>query len=175
MAEISHSESKCITRQLLRQTWELIQVEIGIIRPIQDIPLEKVHTLITACWFKRLWKSFQEADMLMKQDVCSPPFLTRENDKYIIEEAIRCGRSGSSIEAINRCCLYLQLLTTSDVLTGSGKNVRSALWKGEKELHYGWDYTWPKLGTPSRRDWNDWRSFLIDLFSLCSGGREVSS
>ena len=58
-ALLTYMDSPCITGQLLRQNWELLQIEIGIVKPIQDILFTDVSYLITDCWLKRLWGALE--------------------------------------------------------------------------------------------------------------------
>ena len=75
--------------------------------------------------------------------------------------------------SVNRCRLYLQALTFSDIFTGSGKQIRHSVWKGRREIQYEWNKFWPNQGDPSPQDWRHWRQVLQQMFELQAENREV--
>ena len=54
-AIVTYMESPCTTGQLLRQNWELMQLEIGVVKPMQDINRQKFEPLMTNNWIQRAW------------------------------------------------------------------------------------------------------------------------
>ena len=55
------------------------------------------------------------------------------------------------LRAVNRCRNFLNILTTSDILTGDGLYIRHSVWEGKRDPHYGRDEDWPNQGIPPKR------------------------
>ena len=174
-ALLTYMDSPCITGQLLRQNWELMQLEMGIIKPIQEISFAEVSCMITDCWLKRLWGASEEGGVTIHHNGPHKPFLTRENDKFLMEVVVKGGWSREFILSFNRCRLYLQALRFSDIITGSGKQIRQSVWKGRREIQYERNKSWPNQGDPSPQDWRHWKQILRQLFELQADNREIPS
>ena len=172
-ALLTYMDSSCITGQLLRQNWELMQIEMGIVKPIQEISFTAVRCLITDCWLKRLWGASEASGITIHHSGPHKNFLSRENDRFLMEAVLRGNWSREVIQSVNRCRLYLQVLSFSDVTTGSGKQIRYCIWKGRRETQYGWNKSWPNQGDPSPQDWRYWRQVLKQLFELQAEHREI--
>ena len=150
---VQDTESQCMTGQLLQQNWELMQLEMGVVRPMQDIKYKKFAPLMTSNWLQRAWQHADAASISIFQEKLSSAPLCRENDKYFMDVVVALNLDNQILQAVNRCRLYLRLLRTSDILTGDRKFIRQGIWKGERESQYGWDENWPVQGEPSPRDW----------------------
>ena len=172
-AIVTYMESACITGQLLRQNWELMQLEIGVAQPMQEISYKHFEPLMTQNWIQRAWQSADVHNIVVFQEKPSGESLLRENDKYFMEVVIPLRLDSKILQAVNRSRLYLRLLTTSDILTGDGKFIRHLIWKGEREFQYGWDENWPVQGEPSKNDWTQWRRILKQVFDIQAPSREI--
>ena len=72
-------EASTITGCLLRNNWELMQIEMGIIRPIQDIEYLKVGPLLTPNWLQQAWENAEELGITIAQEnYAPPPFISEE-------------------------------------------------------------------------------------------------
>ena len=61
---------------------------------------------------------------------------------------------------MNRCRLYLNVITVEDITTGNGKEIDINFWLGQKDIFRSRNIGWPEQGNPSKRDWATWRRIL---------------
>jgi hypothetical protein len=72
--------------------------------------------------------------------------------------------------AINRCRIYLQAVTKSDLSTGDGKRILTSAWECSKD----WKstsaaaYSWPAQPRPTEKQRNIWKQFLTDTYAVTS-------
>jgi hypothetical protein len=72
--------------------------------------------------------------------------------------------SMSDIQRLNRCQLYLQVLTVSDIASADGLYITLPNVKlGQKLSAQIGNLEWPNQGNPSKADWQLWRSALASL------------
>ena len=72
-------------------------------------------------------------------------------------------------QAMNRCRLYLNILSIADITTGDGKKIDINFWFGKKDAYRSRDIIWPHQGNPSKKDWVTWRRTL--RICLCRDDR----
>ena len=76
------------------------------------------------------------------------------------------------LERLNKCRLYLQLLTLSDMVDASGRRVLQHYLDGRitrnrnRAQDRTSEYLWPTQGKPTVRDWRLWESTIRSLFVL---------
>ncbi len=84
----------------------------------------------------------------------------RENDGHIMD-TVTINESCSVKKAVNRCRIYLQVSTISDITTGDGKKIHPDYIKGTK--HQKSLLKWPTKKKPPKSDWKEWRRCLGKL------------
>ena len=148
---------------LISQSLELLKLEIGISRPLQDIKFHKIAHLATDTWAKSTWLFMEKYSLQINEQ---PQFmLRRDGDAYMMDILFDSDVPPTLFPALNRCRIYHKVLTLSDLLTGQGDKVRSYYWTSTTIPHD--DRTsWPRQGLPSKSDWNIWRKCLRTLFDL---------
>jgi hypothetical protein len=100
----------------------------------------------------------------------SPDFaLSRANDQLLIPLFHEQGIRDDQLQRLNRCRLFLQVLTISDITTGCGTKITKAAWNGVRDTTRTSSYQWPSQGIPSALDWVLWRQSLTTVLRLQSG------
>jgi hypothetical protein len=69
----------------------------------------------------------------------------------------------NQIKALNRCRLYLKVITLSDITTADGSRLLISARRGNIITSRTSQLLWPAQGKPTRADWTVWTSFLAHL------------
>jgi hypothetical protein len=109
-----------------------MKIEVGISRPLHEIPYRRVGILATETWVQQTWKFLTEQQMSI---IDEPQFmLRREGDGSLREMLLVQDFTQARLKAVNRCRLYHKILTLSDMLTGDGNKVRREIWTGDTKM-----------------------------------------
>ena len=60
------------------------------------------------------------------------------------------------ISSINKCRLYLQVITLADIGTGDGKSISNKALFGTKDKGRKSKWTWPRQNRPPEHEWDIW-------------------
>lgn len=81
----------------------------------------------------------------------------RNGDRAIMDEVIRLGASRQECRMVNKCRMYLRVLTVADVVMVDGEWLEEEVMRGELiESSLGW----PEQGKPGRKAWGEWRRWM---------------
>ena len=136
------------------------QLDIGIGNKILDSDYTKYHFLTTDSIITHTWKLLHMTDfkLLTHHDV---PQLLRINDSFLMKEIIdSTDYSIAELCSINKCCMYLQVVTISDITEGTGSIVTEKAFMGERDNDRKSKWNWPTVPTPLPSEWNKWRGAL---------------
>ena len=78
------------------------------------------------------------------------------------------GYSSEKLQILNRCRLYLQVLTLSDIMNGNGDGFTSSF-NCQRDHQKRNKYTWPYQPKPSTSMIKFWRKALRKTFQLRAG------
>ena len=111
-----------ITGSFLRNSIELLKVELGTGTNLFTTPYDEFSPMATDCWIKHAWKFAHNHEIEISESVTSNLILRRRHDSYIMSKIshLSC-YSGAELCHINRCRIYLQVTTLSDITTACGK------------------------------------------------------
>ena len=107
---------------LIQASLEQAQLEIGFGTQLFAVDYAQFGHLVTDCWIKSVWEFVSRAGIqLSGYDIPIPP-LQREHDQYIMEWLLERspGLSASDLRSINRCRLFLQASSLTDIVSGDG-------------------------------------------------------
>ena len=157
-----------ITGQLIRHSLEATKLELGCDGPVLLMNYDELGYLATSTWMTHLWKFLSDNHMGM-EDSLPELELQREGDQYLIRSFLSVGYKGDQLRRLNRCRIFLKVVTVADIATGCGTFLSTAGWQGRVDETRMDRYEWPRQGEPSVKDWNLWREAL--QVSLCSRQR----
>ena len=80
----------------------------------------------------------------------------RDRDVYLMSFTDKLGKSERA--AIQRCRLYLQVATLTDVSDITGIRIDKRVWVGKQ--HCSSKLLWPRQGVLPQTNWNIWRKCL---------------
>ena len=91
----------------------------------------EIESSLTYCWSKSLC-TFMYSNQLELLDPLPKLQPLRENDRFIIKEAIRLGFRNIDLKRINECRMFLSATCMSELCTADGYKIREAIWNGKK-------------------------------------------
>ena len=127
---------------LLRITLDNFQLHLGFPLPPLTYPYSSIAQYIEPSWLTTTWDFMDETSALLTlSDPCIIP-LERQNDCHLMPRLISLAATfsitASDIIKFNRCRLYLQVLTLSDIVDSTGntidKTIESPISPGPNKL-----------------------------------------
>jgi len=156
-------DSEDTTATLLRHSLECMKLEVGLPGPILTQPFKTFGHLATESWIRSTWKFMSENSIEIRDDTANLE-LQRENDRHIMQVLERT-QPAADLLALNRCRIYLQAATLSDITTGDGMAISDDAWKGTRSRSRPTpQYGWPHQGKPNDQAWRKWRRALQKAF-----------
>ena len=171
LQNLYHTQSIRHIKDIVDQTWrdtpsaklllaniEGIKLDAGIGGSIfkRGVPL----TWLTSnnLWVTETLKFCQTYDITFAEPGASLK-TKRENDSFLMEGFIAARASLTELKALNRCRIYMQVTTVSDISNGEGtklhKNVFNRKKLGRRDTH-----VWPIQGYPPAADWRIWEHYI---------------
>ena len=151
-----------ITRKLQRASLEYMRLELGVNRNILNSDYNQLAWLVlTPSWMEHTWRFMSLHKITIDYDVPTIPML-RENDKPLMEILIQDKSfTKHEIQVVNKCRLYLQVFSLSDMTTGCGKYVRDGIWNCVRDHHNKSNsLQWPLYPPPRKSMLNIWQSVI---------------
>jgi hypothetical protein len=84
----------------------------------------------------------------------------REHDLFLMDYFVEEGLSPKALGSLNRCRLYLQVITLVDITSADGTSIISDVFHGIPLQDRRSKLTWPCQQWPPHKDWELWRSAL---------------
>ena len=151
---------------------EDIQLETGLIGNIFDYEYSKFGFLTQPSWLQHLWHECDKHEIALHGKYAQPQ-LTRENDFCLMERLCNSNHfTKQQILIINRCRIYLQVITLADISDSSGGFVTEYAYAGNKSTDRNSKYVWPNQIKPPPRHWTLWRD-AIELVWSGSGNHRI--
>jgi len=79
-----------------------------------------LFTWVETGWLQSLWEFVSETYLTINYSLQWIPLSPRENDQFIMDMFRERQLHGKIMEILNRCRLYLQVITLSDIVTDDG-------------------------------------------------------
>ena len=154
------------TGKLIQINLEAVKVEAGLFGPLFDNPIEITWFNTTSSWIIKTYRYcrnkeivfFDPGSNIMPQCIGDEPLMK------LFKES---GYTQGELTRLNRCQLYYQVTTLSDVADGTGTQLSTRWFYRSPPVHHT-RYKWPIQGIPPRSDWDLWDAALRT--SLCNTG-----
>ena len=163
-----HPYLESLTGKMYEANLEQMLVDTGLGTNGLSASFEKYGSLTPGTWMAHLWQFLDEYNLQLRHHIKVP--LRRRRDNYIIP-ALQQHCTTKQLQAVNRCRLYLQVMTVADLASADGYTILDSVMKGEKDLQRPHYYRWPTQHRPSEKDWKVWRNAIT--LSLTSFGNEL--
>ncbi len=115
---------------------------------------------IDSGWLQSLWKFTSQYSLGFLYPNGWLPSKPRHHDAFLMEEFQLHNPSLSEMRTLNRCRIFLQVITLSDISTADGQRIVSDAKRGERLPDRASKLLWPTQGKPTKADWAVWRRHL---------------
>jgi hypothetical protein len=129
---------------LLRSSCQALQLELGSAQPFFDLDFSKWGGLATQSWVKYTWSFVSKYKLQLQTDL--PTLHSRRlNDAFLMDRIVSANFfPPHDLLSINRCRLYLQVVTLSDIMDAAGNKVLLEMWEGtQTSFRDPQQYNWP--------------------------------
>ena len=144
---------------------EALQIAIGSL----DLPFnkkyEKLSHLVPTSWYTSLWKFCSDMGLKIKGWDSEIP-LQRHQDCELMSSFANRGYSLEKLRTLNKCRLFLQVLTLSDLVPASGTSIQSHIMEGRRDKYSSSKYVWPQVNRPYLQSWKVWEEAIRDTFCV---------
>jgi len=159
MEIVSKSFTDHIMWKQFRLGMELLQLYTGALCCVVNTNFDIYAPLVEATWITSQWEFLYRNDiklngwdMLIEKQ--------RENDMGLMEMFVNEGYRNDELILLNKCRMYLQVLTVSDVVDGDGTHLCPITTTGKLYKGRHSKFKWPKVTKPTIRAWYEWRTAL---------------
>jgi hypothetical protein len=154
--------------QLLQCSYQWLQIELGLDENIFAQNYATWGPLAEATTLTATWKFAFEEDIQIMSPKANFNML-REGDTMLMP-LLQQFATGSELKRINKCRLYLQVLTLAEIVDVAGNAITEEAWTGSPGTKLRPEIQWPNQGLPNKQDWQIWREALS---LLCKSTRGV--
>lgn len=159
-----HLGEDSMTGKFIRCSVELAMIEMGIDGNLFEYDFKKYGVLLSDTWVKTAWEYAHEQDIKVEQFVTPRLKKERENDSFIMIDAVESGLfKPAELKKINTCRQYLQVSTVSEVVDGFGEQF-TGTYKGDKDRMRTPKYDFASQLKPSQDIFRVWRRALKRLY-----------
>ena len=154
------------TGKLIQINLEAVKVEAGLFGPLFDNPIEITWFNTTSSWIIETYRYCRTKEIVFFDPGTNivPQCVGDESLMKLFKES---GYTQGELTRLNRCRLYYQVTTLSDVADGTGTQLSTQWFYRSPPVHTT-RYRWPIQGIPPRSDWDLWDAALRTL--LCNTG-----
>jgi len=87
----------------------------------------------TPCWLTQTWQYASEQHIKITTNI---PMLVLQciNDQFLMLTFWQHGYKGTQLESLNKCWLWLQVITLADITDGQGMELLTPMLMGSKEM-----------------------------------------
>jgi len=114
-------------------------------------------------WLPSLWTFINRSKLTITYPLAWKPNLPREHDRTLMDYFVNKGLQNKTLESINICRLYLQVITLSNVVAANGQTILPSYKAGHRLSSRVSKLSWPVQGRPPNTEWKVWASHLDEL------------
>ena len=145
-------------------------LELGVSGYFLDQDFRNVQHLLTETWLQHTLQ-FTSDNQITVEHKQSPIYKWRRNDTMIMEDILQAqgvSISKDELQATNRCRIYLQVNTRSDITNGEGTTILDAAWRCIRDFDTisGYAYKWPFQPRPNKQDIATWQRVLSNVYGI---------
>ena len=161
-ALITHMKSGSKIGRTLEGQLEATNIELGTSEHLFDLEYREWELLMTKSWLKSLWEFTDRYNITVRGNYTTPR-PTREYDRFLMEVVMTEKRrlfDDNEIKIINRCRVYLQVMTLGDIATTDGYQIAHRVREGIVDSNRRSSYKWPYQTRPTRGEWKIWKKAI---------------
>jgi hypothetical protein len=144
---------------------EILKLELGMNGHVFSHSYALFGHLATQSWIQFTWQ-ICEAYNIARHDNLPPFPLRRAGDLLLMEAIASKVTDQNTLVRINKCQLYLQVITLADICTADGKSITRDAWDCKRNTTRNTAAAWPKQGILPTAYRDEWRTTLRTVFRL---------
>jgi len=152
MEYILHAGRVTLTGESIAAELELCQLHCGLDSNLFDLNYNSYSYLIPDCEVKFLLRECVHYGIKLIGEY-DRPTVQRTNDFFLMSKLLDSTFTQDEISKINRCRLYMKVLTVADITTGSGESIDTDSYNGHASSHRTSKYQWPRQLKPPASCW----------------------
>jgi len=160
---VGHGRCSDKTSKLLLISLSYLQLAVGSSVNVLALPPHKYVQWVDHCWLLSFWMFLHKLKLQVSATSQWLPPLLRNHDKNLMDYFIGLGYSPAILGTLNRCRLYLQIVTLSDIVSADGSCIIGDVFHGLPLIDRTSTLKWPCQQRPPPKDWGVWASALRTL------------
>ena len=154
-----------LTGSMIRAEHEQLIVETGLNPPLFSQPYKPWAEALTPCWLGHIWAFCDDSGLKLEDD--GKKFrLKRTNDHLITRVLLDKGLQGDNLKWVNKCRLWLQVVSILDLTQGHHAQVAESTLAGSQRCPWNPHIDWPYQQKPPKHAWDLWRKTLTESLQL---------
>jgi hypothetical protein len=159
---LGHLRLNDMVGQLLHIDLTYVQLLSGSGQLFLKQPRDK-YSCLESGWLTSIWDFTFKANLQFHYSRAWIPNLPREKDTFLMELFQSYRLNTQEMRILNKCRIYLQVLTLSDITSADGIYILPEVKAGHPPADRTSNLHWPLQGNPSKSDWTLWASTLANL------------
>jgi hypothetical protein len=160
---VGHNRVQDKTSKLLRISLSYLQLAVGSTTSVLSLPSKTYVSWIDSCWLVSFWVFLSRLQIQVHLTQHWLPVISWQNDMVLMDHFITQGYSAAALGTLNRCRLYLQVITLSDIVSADGSCIISDILHGIPLTERTSTLKWPSQQRPPAKAWDLWSSALKSL------------
>ena len=157
---VGHSNAADKTSKLLGISLSYLQLAVGVCSSVLTLPYHSYSTWIDSYWLTSFWRFLCKSQITLELSTQWIPSLARIDDIALMEHFVNVGYPASQLAQLNRCRLYLQVITLADIVSADGSFILPDAFIGVPLSDRKSALKWPNQQRPPSKDWAVWSSAL---------------
>ena len=159
----SHAHKQNMTGDLLRSSFENLQLELGLPGNIFTQDYSHWKYLATRTWVAETWRFSNESGIVVDAKIRELP-VKRVFDSFLMTHFFEQGFRKGQLKTLQRVCQFLQVNTVADIATMDGTTIRARIFdgRGPQDGFRTWQ-EWPQQRRPTESAWHEWRRAINTL------------
>jgi Reverse transcriptase (RNA-dependent DNA polymerase) len=162
------TQGKDFSLDLMDELMLQCEIECGLGPQFLTYRYSVLNIILEKTFLQCLWEFCDQAKILVTQ--MKPDKLRMTHDYYLMT-LLPSVYTKEEIRDVNCCRIFLRVETLSDILSLTGKKVRSDIWSGLHVPHCRDSRIWPRQPFPGKKQWETWRRFLQTMLLTNENGQ----
>jgi len=170
---LHHCMTETVMGQQLQYNLEMLQIQAGVQDIILNYAFSKYSCLTYSGWLSHMWEfaskygyTFRGWNNKLQHQ--------RENDKFIMEEFVKYGYSKQKLLTLNKCRMYLNAITLTDLVNGRGNQITTDSMMGRRNDSRRSTFQWKTMNRPGYNSWLVWSTALRQVFCSTDNGHSLT-
>jgi hypothetical protein len=149
--------------KLLHISLSYLQLSVGSATNVLILPSSIYHRWTDSIWLSSLWAFLSKVKLHISVSNHWIPELSRHHDVVLMDYFVAEEFSASALGTLNRCWLYLQVITLADIFSADGTCIIPDVLQGIPLQDRRSTLFWPCQQRPPKSAWDIWMSALRSL------------